>query len=205
MSAALELQAQERLSNGTGVARALRRQGLVPGIVYGDNKEPEMIAVDYKILNHECHTLAFFSKVITLNVDNKKQQVIAKDVQLHPVKDVPMHVDFQRVNKDSKVHVSVPVIYINEDKAPGIKRGGALNVIIHTLELVCPAQSIPEKLIMDLAGADMGVSIHLESLKLPAGAKAAHADRDHVLATIVAPSAMTEETSAAAPAATTAA
>ncbi len=200
MSAALELQAQERLSSGTGVARALRRQGMIPGIVYGDNKEPEMIAVDYKELNHECHTLAFFSRVITLNVGNKKQQVIAKDVQLDPVKDIPVHVDFQRVNKDSKVHVSVPVVYINEDKAPGIKRGGTLNVIIHTLELVCPTQAIPEKLVVDLAGAEMGVSIHLESLKLPAGAKAAHADRDHVLVTIVAPSGMAdEETTTAAP------
>ncbi len=198
MSAALELQAQERLSGGTGVARALRRQGMVPGIIYGDNKQPEMIVVDYKILNQECHTLAFFSKVITLNVDNKKQQVIVKDVQLHPVKDIPIHVDFQRVNKDSKVHVSVPLIYINEDKAPGIKRGGALNIILHTLELVCPTQSIPEKLVVDLSGAEMGVSIHLESLQLPAGAKAAHADRDHVLATIVAPSGMTEETTTAA-------
>jgi large subunit ribosomal protein L25 len=193
MSAALELKAQERLSGGTGVARALRRQGMVPGIIYGDNKEPEMIAVDYKELDHECHTLAFFSRVITLNVGNKKQQVIAKDVQLDPVKDTPVHVDFQRVNKESKVHVSVPVVYINEDKAPGIKRGGTLNVIIHSLELVCLTQSIPEKLVVDLSGAEMGVSIHLESLKLPSGAKAAHADRDHVLVTIVAPSGMTEE------------
>ena len=192
MSTGLELQAQERVGRGTGVARALRRQGMIPGIIYGDNKEPEMIAVDYKVLNHECQSLAFFSKIVTLSLGNKKQQVLVKDVQLDPVKDFPIHVDFQRVNKDSKIHVSIPLVFVNEDKAPGIKRGGTLNIIIHSLEIVCPPQSIPEKLVVDLAGADMGVSIHLEVLKLPAGARAAHPERDHVLATLVAPSSDTE-------------
>ena len=193
MSNALQLQAQERTSAGTGEARALRRQGMVPGIIYGDNKEPQMVAVDYKALNLECHTLAFYSQVITLEIGKKKQEVIAKDVQLHPVTDTPLHIDFQRVNKDSKIHVSVAVTYDNEDKAPGIKRGGTLNIIIHTLEIVCPPHSIPENLVVDLTGLEMGTSVHLDALKLPAGAKAAHPERDHVLATIVAPSGVAEE------------
>lgn len=200
MSTALEFQAHERTGSGTGVARALRRQGMVPGVIYGDNKEPQMVAVDYKLLNQECHTLAFYSQVMTVSIGKAKQEVIAKDVQLHPVHDTPIHVDFQRINKDSKIHVSVPVSYINEEKAPGIKRGGTLNIIIHSLEIVCPPHSIPENLVVDLSGIEMGTSIPLDTLKLPTGAKAAHPDRDHILATIVAPSGAAEE--AAAPAAT---
>lgn len=198
MSTALEFQAQERTASGTGVARALRRQGMVPGVIYGDNKEPQLVAVDYKALNQECHTLAFYSQVITVSVGKTKQEVIAKEVQLDPVSDTPVHVDFQRINKNSKIHVSVPVSYINEDKAPGIKRGGTLNIIIHSLEIVCPPHAIPESLVVDLAGIEMGTSIQLESLKLPTGAKAAHPDRDHVLATIVAPSGAAEEAAPAA-------
>ena len=148
---------------------------------------------DYKLLNQECHTLAFYSQVITVSIGKEKQEVIAKEVQLHPVHDTPIHVDFQRINKDSKIHVSVPVSYINEDKAPGIKRGGTLNIIIHSLEIVCPPHSIPENLVVDLTGIEMGTSVPLDALKLPTGAKAAHTDRDHVLATIVAPSGANEE------------
>lgn len=196
MSTALEFQAHERTGSGTGVARALRRQGMVPGVIYGDNKEPQMVAVDYKLLNQECHTLAFYSQVITVSVGKAKQEVIAKEVQLHPVHDTPLHVDFQRVNKNSKINVSVSVSYVNEEKSPGLKRGGTLNVIIHSLEIVCPPHAIPENLVVDLSGIEMGTSIYLDALKLPAGAKAAHPDRDHVLATIVAPSGAAEEAAA---------
>jgi large subunit ribosomal protein L25 len=122
-------------------------------------------------------------------------------VQFHPVTDVALHVDFQRVDKDSKINVSVPVEYINEDKAPGLKVGGMLNVIIHNLEITCPADLIPEKISIDLAGMNINQSLHLDAVALPKGAKAAHPTRDYTLVTIVPPAGeekeKTEETPAA--------
>ncbi len=196
MSTVEVLSAQSRSHPGTGPARALRRQNRVPGIIYGDNQDPQMISVDGKTLRKEYESSNFFSKVFTLEIDNKKQQVIAKDIQLHPVSDEPLHIDFQRVNKDSKIHVSVPITFIHEDKSPALKRGGALNVIIHALEIVCPPHSIPEKLVVDLTGVEMHHSILIERLKLPEGTKAAYPVRDNVLATIVAPTGTTGEEAA---------
>ena len=132
MSVAEILSAKSRENNGSGPARALRREAKVPGIIYGDKKDPEMISVNFKDLAREYQTSNFFSKVFTLDIDGRKQDVIAKDIQLHPVSDAPLHVDFQRVNKHSKVNVFVPIKFINEDKSPAIKRGGALNIIIHS-------------------------------------------------------------------------
>ena len=193
MSAATTLQAQKRTETGTGAARATRKAGFVPGIIYGDNKEPQMIAVDPKVLAKECQSSGFFSRVFDITLDGKTQQTVAKDVHLHPVTDEPMHVDFQRVNKDSKIHVSIPINFINEDKAPGIKRGGMLNIIFHTLEVICPVQSIPERLTVDLTGADSNHSILIAALNLPKGVVAAHPERDNTIATIVAPSSGDEE------------
>lgn len=187
MSVAEILSAESRENNGSGPARALRREAKVPGIIYGDKKEPEMISINYKDLAREYQTSNFFSKVFTLDVNGCKQDVIAKDIQLHPVSDAPLHVDFQRVNKDSKVNVSVPIKFINEDKSPAIKRGGALNIIIHSLEISCSPHLIPENLVVDLTGVEMHHSILIEKLKLPEGSKPTHAARDNVLATIVAP------------------
>ncbi|MCX7337693.1 MAG: 50S ribosomal protein L25/general stress protein Ctc [Alphaproteobacteria bacterium] len=196
MSASGMMQAEARSDSGTGVARSLRRDGKVPGIVYGDNKEPQMISVDYKTLALECQTLAFFNRVINLSVNGNSEQVIPKFVQLHPVTDFPLHVDFQRLGANAKVHVFVPITFANEDKAPGLKLGGVLNIVVHSLEMICSPQAIPENLVIDLAGAEMGRGIHLSSITLPAGTKAAHADRDDVLATIVAPSGFGEEAAA---------
>lgn len=197
MAQAIALKAEERQGTGTGVARALRRVGKIPGIIYGGGHEPQPIAVDLKVVSNEIQTPGFFSRVYTLEMDQAKVQtklqVIARDIQFHPVTDLPLHVDFQRVNKDSKIHVSVPVEYINEDKAPGLKLGGMLNVIIHNLEVVCPADSIPGKITIDLAGLNINQSIHLEAVELPKGVKAAHAARDYTLVTLVPPSGAEEE------------
>jgi large subunit ribosomal protein L25 len=182
-----------RTHSGTGGARAVRREGLIPGIIYGETKEPEMISVDIRALTKEYHQTGFFSRIYKLSVAGAEQQVIVRDVQVHPVTDVPLHVDFQRVSKGSKVHVSVSITFINEDKAPGLKKGGVLNTIVHALELVCAADQIPEKLVVDLTGLEMNNSIHIDALKLPEGVVAAHPERDHTLATIVAPSIMVEE------------
>lgn len=196
MSVAEVLSAQSRKNSGSGPARALRREAMVPGIVYGDLKDPEMISVNYKTLAKEYQSSNFFSKVFILDIDGQKQDVIAKDIQLHPVSDAPLHVDFQRVNKESKVNVFVPITFINEDKSPAIKRGGALNVIIHSLEISCPPHQIPENLMVDLNGVELHQSILIERLNLPEGAKAAHPARDNVLATVVAPSGTDDEAAA---------
>ena len=120
MAQAIALKAEERQGTGTGVARALRREGKIPGIIYGGKNEPQPIAVDLKAVNAEIQKPGFFSRVYSVEIDKTKVQVIARDIQFHPVTDVALHVDFQRVDKDSKINVSVPVEYINEDKAPGL-------------------------------------------------------------------------------------
>jgi large subunit ribosomal protein L25 len=191
-----------RDQSGTGPARAVRRQGLVPGILYGGNKAPERIAITEKELMLEINSSHFFNRIFQLEVNGQKQSAIAKALQLHPVTDRPLHVDFFRVDKDSKIHVFVPVEFINEDKSPGIKRGGVLNVIAHTLELICPANAIPETLTVDLTGLELGHSLHLDVLILDKRVSVAHPERDHTLATIVAPIAETESTAAAATAET---
>lgn len=177
--------AQARQAAGTGAARATRREGLVPGVVYGNNKDPEMIAMDPKMLVKEFHKPGFFSRLYTISVDGKEQHVLAKDIQLHPVTDHPLHIDFQRISKNAKINVNIPVIFINDDKCPGIKRGGMLNVVHHSLEVICPAISIPEQLVVDLSGVGPNQAIHIEDLKLPQGVVPAHPERDNTIATIV--------------------
>jgi large subunit ribosomal protein L25 len=198
MGTAITLNAQARTQSGTGGARAVRSAGMVPGIIYGNKQNPEMIAIDPKALSAECLQPGFFSKLYSVVLEGKEQQVLAKDIQFHPVTDRPIHVDFMRVSKGSKTHVFVPIAFINEDKAPGIKRGGVLNIVHHDIELICPVQSIPAKLVVDLLGRDINQTIHLESLNLPEGVVAAHPERDNTIATIVAPSGMTEEETPAA-------
>ena len=184
---AIALKAEEREGTGTGVARALRRDGKLPGIVYGGKSNPQPIVVDLKAINTEISKTGFFSRVYTLEMGKEKIQVIARDLQFHPVTDIALHIDFQRVSKDSKLNVFVPVEYINEDKCPGLKIGGMLNVIIHNLEVICPATDIPNKITIDLSGTNINQSIHLSSIKLPNGVKAANPARDFTLVTIVAP------------------
>ncbi|MBM3632514.1 MAG: 50S ribosomal protein L25/general stress protein Ctc [Alphaproteobacteria bacterium] len=193
MSTAITLNASPRTLSGTGGARAVRTSGMVPGIIYGNKKEPEMIAMDPKVLMTECLQPGFFSRLYSVALDGKEQEVLAKAVQFHPVTDRPIHVDFMRVSKGAKVHVFVPVTFINDDKAPGIKRGGVLNIVHHNLELICPAHSIPEKLVVDLSGCDINQTIHLDTLALPSDVVAAHPERDNTIATIVAPTVMEEE------------
>ncbi len=185
MSLSHVLEAQERTASGTGSARAIRRANLVPAIVYGGKNEPLMVAVNEKQLNTECNQTGFFSRILTLNVNGKEQPVIAKDIQLHPVTDAPLHVDFQRVDKNSRIHVFVPINFVNEEKAPGVKRGGTLNVVAHKLEIICSPTAIPEALTIDLIKLDMGGSITLDDLQLPADVKPANAARDRVIATLV--------------------
>lgn len=184
------IEAQVRSQVGTGGARAVRREGLLPGVIYGGGKDPVMISIDPRAIAKDARSSAFFAKLYEINVDGKKERVLPRDLQLHVVKDYPTHIDFLRVTKGDRLHVSVPVIFTNEDKAPGIKQGGVLNVVIHEVELICDADSIPEKIEFDLTGKDLHDSVHMSNLALPKGAVPAHADRDDTIATIIAPSAV---------------
>lgn len=187
MSSAEAIVVQKRLASGTSATRAVRAQGSVPGIIYGGDKKPEMIAVDPKVLIKEMYRPGFFSRLFTLSVDGKKESVLAKDIQLHPVSDHPLHVDFQRVSKTSKIHVSIPLTVINEDRSPGVKRGGVVNLIRHTLEVISPATEIPDGIEIDLAGLDAGISILITQLNLPKNVVPANPERDHTILTIVPP------------------
>ena len=198
MAAQEALQLKKRDGSGTGAARECRRQGMVPGIVYGANQAPQSISIDPKTLIREMHTPGFFSRVIHIDTEGTKEQALVKDVQIHPVTDLPMHIDFMRVAKGSKINVHIPIHFINEDKSAELKRGGVLNVVHHTLEVICPVDSVPESFTVDLGTMDISKGVHIADLKLPSNIKAAHGDRDNTIATVVLPKAEKEESSDAA-------
>jgi len=186
-----ELTAEARERVGKGSAREVRRNGKVPAVIYGDKQPPLAIAVSYKGIYYKIHGGGFLTTLATINVDGKKVQVLPKDYQLDPVKDFPTHVDFLRVSKDTVVTVEVPVHFINDEKSRGIKRGGVLNIVRHQVEFTCPANAIPEFIEVNLAGTDIGDSIHISDVKLPAGVKPTIGDRDFTIATIAAPAVLT--------------
>jgi len=190
MSDQLTLSAEARDRAGKGASRALRREGRVPAVIYGNNEEPQMVHVEEKLLAKMLGTGHFFNSVVMVEVGGKKVRTLPKDVAFHPVTDRPLHADFLRVSAHAKVHVNVPAHFVNEDAAPGLKRGGVLNVVRHELELVCDAASIPDEITIDLTGFDVGDSIHISHVTLPKGAESAITDRDFTIATIVAPSAL---------------
>jgi large subunit ribosomal protein L25 len=188
-----ELTAEAREQVGKGSARDVRRNGKVPAVIYGDKQPPLAIALPYKELYYKIHGGGFMTTVATIDVDGKKIQVLPKDYQLDPIRDFPMHVDFLRIGKDSVVTVEIPVHFINEEKSPGIKRGGVLNVVRHEVEFTVPANAIPEFITIDLTGTDIGDSLHISAVKLPAGVKPTISDRDFTIATIASSSAMKSE------------
>jgi large subunit ribosomal protein L25 len=185
-----ELKAEAREQVGKGSARAVRRNGKVPAVIYGDKQPPLAIALSYKDVFYKIHGGGFLTTIATIDVDGKKIQVLPKDFQLDPVRDFPMHVDFLRIGKDTQVNVNVPVHFINEEKSPGIKRGGVLNVVRHEVEFHCPANAIPDFITVDLAGTDIGDSIHISAVTLPQGVKPVISDRDFTIATVASSSAM---------------
>jgi large subunit ribosomal protein L25 len=193
MSDQLTLPAEARDRAGKGASRALRRDGRVPAVVYGEKKEPLSIHVEEKLLAKMLSTGHFMNSVVMIDYQGKPQRTLPKAVDFHPVTSRPIHVDFLRIGEHTKVHVAVPLRFDNEEDSPGLKRGGVLNVVQHEIELVCDAAEIPEELHIDLTGLDIGDSIHISQVTLPKGAKAAIDDRDFTVATIVAPSAMKAE------------
>jgi large subunit ribosomal protein L25 len=197
MSDTYELKAEARELVGKGSAREVRRNGKVPAVIYGDKQPPLAIALSYKEIYYKIHGGGFLTTVATIDLDGKKIQVLPKDYQLDPVRDFPMHVDFLRVGKNTEVNVQVPVHFINEEKSPGIKRGGTLNIVRHEVEFRCPANAIPEFITVDLDGTEIGDSIHISAIKLPKNVTPVIADRDFTIATIAGTSASKSEEGAA--------
>lgn len=196
MAQANELKAQARSGVGKGAARAARRQGLVPAVIYGDKKPPVTIALAYNEALHRIYGGGFLSRVITLDVDGEKHRVIPRSYQLDPVKDTPLHVDFLRVKAGSQITVEVSVNFINEELSPGLKRGGTLNVVRHTIEVLCPAEAVPEGITVDLTGLEIGDAVHISSVALPENVTPTIQDRDFTVATVVAPSGLRSEENA---------
>jgi len=194
MSDALTLPAELRERAGKGASRALRREGRVPAVIYGGKEEPMAIHLEAKELVRQLNTGHFMNSIVMVEVAGKAVRAIPKDVALHPVSDRPTHVDFLRLSKDAKIQVAVPVVFVNEEESPGLKKGGVLNVVRHELELVCESDKIPDEIQLDVTGLDIGDSIHISHVTLPAGSLSAITDRDFTIATVVAPSAMKRET-----------
>ncbi len=192
MSEVLDLSAEVRERAGKGASRAIRREGRVPAVVYGNKQEPTSIHIEEKVLMKMLHTGHFFNSVVMLDVGGEKIRTLPKDVQFHPVTDRPLHADFLRIGEHSTVSVDVPVRFVDEDLSPGLKRGGVLNIVVHDLGLTVDAAMIPDEIVVSLKGLEVGDNIHLSQIKLPKGATAVDQD-DITIATIVAPSALKSE------------
>ena len=190
MSDQLTLSAETRDRAGKGASRELRRQNRIPAVIYGNKQEPELIHVEEKALIKLLMTGHFMNSVVELDLGGEKQITLPKDVAFHPVSDRPLHVDFLRIVKGAKVEVNVPVVFINEELSPGLKRGGVLNIVRHELELICDNDKLPDDIQIDVTGFDVGDSIHISNVTLPKGSESKITDRDFTIATIVAPSAL---------------
>ncbi|WP_027581138.1 50S ribosomal protein L25/general stress protein Ctc [Bradyrhizobium sp. Ai1a-2] len=197
MATVKELKATARPKSGKGAARAERRAGKVPGVIYGDNKPPLTISVDDRELRQRILAGRFLTTLFDIDLDGKKHRVIPRDYHLDPVKDFPLHVDFMRLGEGATIRVSVPLHVINAETAPGVKRGGTVNIVTHTIDLECSVENIPQYIDADVGALEISYSLHLSDIKLPKGVKALSRE-DATLVTIVPPSGYAEEQKAAA-------
>ena len=204
MANVLELKATARPKSGKGAARAERRAGRVPGVIYGDNQPPLPISVEDKELRLRIQAGRFLTTIFDVTLDGQKHRVIPRDYHLDPVKDFPLHVDFLRLGAGTAIRVSVPLHLKGLEVAPGVKRGGTFNIVTHTIDLEAPADNIPQFIEADVSTLDIGVSLHLSDIALPTGVKSVSRE-DVTLVTIVPPSGFKEETAAAGTAAPAAA
>jgi large subunit ribosomal protein L25 len=204
MATVKELKAVTRSRAGKGAARAERRAGRVPGVVYGDGKPPLNVSVDHAELKQRIYAGRFLTTVYDLEVDGAKHRVIPRDFQLDAVKDLPVHVDFLRLGEGAQIRVRIPVHVMNADQAPGVKRGGTVNIVTHTVEVVCSPENIPEAIDVDISGLEINYSKHLDEVPLPPNVRLV-GRLDQTLVTIVPPSGYAEEMKAAAEAAAAAA
>jgi len=201
----INLTAEPRDRAGKGAARAARRSGRVPGIIYGGGETPVQITLDPHELSRAVNRAGFFATVVDVSLSGATHRTLAREVQYHPISDVALHVDFMRVAAGAQVTVSVPVGFINQESAPGLRRGGILNIIRHTIDIACSIDAIPDRLTVDLSGLEIGDSVHIEALTMPEGVRPVLSSRDSTVATIAASSAVREEALAAAVAAAAAA
>jgi large subunit ribosomal protein L25 len=187
------LKAEVRERVGKGATRAVRRQDKVPAVIYGDKKPPIPIALPQREMTHRLHAGGFLTHLVDIEVDGEPIRVIPKDYQLDPVRDFLIHIDFLRVGEGAVLTLDVPVHFVNHADSPGLKRGGVLNVVRHAVEMDVPADAIPEFIQVDLAGLDIGDSVHISSVPLPQGVKPTISDRDFTIATIAGAAAMQPE------------
>jgi large subunit ribosomal protein L25 len=187
MADTITFDAQARGGTGKGPARQLRRDGRVPAIIYGEHKDQQMISLEARALRRQLTNPRFFSTLCSLELSGESIRVLPREVQLHPVTDNPIHADFVRVSRGTTITVEVQVVFLNEETSPGLKRGGVLNVVRREIELVCPADSFPGQIELDLATADIGDSLHISQVTLPEGVHPTITDRDFTIATISAP------------------
>jgi large subunit ribosomal protein L25 len=200
MATVMELKATARPQSGKGAARAERRAGRVPGVIYGNNQPPVTISVDDKELRQRILAGRFLTTIYDIDLEGKKHRVIPRDFHLDPVRDFPLHVDFMRLGEGATIRISVPLHVVNSETAPGIKRGGTVNIVTHALELECSVDNIPQYIEADASSLEIGHSLHLNEIKLPSGVKSLTRE-DATLVTIVPPSGYAEEMKAAAAAA----
>ncbi|HYA74996.1 MAG TPA: 50S ribosomal protein L25/general stress protein Ctc [Roseiarcus sp.] len=206
MAAAVkQLAAVTRSGTGKGASRSVRREGRVPGVIYGGGEAAEPISVDFKDLNKAIYSGHFLTSIFELDVEGRKQRVLPRDYQLDAVTDTPLHVDFFRLKPGTRVRIAVPVRVTNRDASPGLKKGGAVNLVLHSVELLTPAESIPESITIDLTGMDFHDSVHVADLKLPEGCRVADTRVNYTVVTVVPPTIYTEEAPIAAAATTAAA
>jgi len=192
------LSAEPRARVGKGATRATRRAGRVPGIIYGDNKEPVLISLEPRELSRALASRSFLATLVDVKVDGAVHRTLPRDVQYHPATDAPLHVDFMRVGSHARVTVAVPVVFINPEMSPGIRRGGILNIVRHGIELDCPVDAIPDQLVVELNGLEIGDSIHISRVIVPEGCRPTITERDFTIASVAASSAVREEAAAAA-------
>lgn len=187
MADTVTFNAESRAQVGKGAARAIRRSGKVPAVIYGANKDPEPISITPAQLRAALAQPGFFATLFDMDVEGNQQQVLCRELQVHPVTDVPMHLDFLRVTERTRINLEIQVNFTNEEESPGLKGGGVLNIVRHAVEVVCRAGAIPEEFVADLTGLDVGDSIHISDITLPEGVKPTITDRDFTIATIAAP------------------
>ena len=188
MADIISLAAEPRERAGKGAARATRRAGRIPAVIYGNKETPSMVSVHPIDLMHQIRGGGFFSKVYEIEADGKKHRVLPRDIQLHPVTDQPMHVDFMRFSKTTRLVVEVPVIFVGEEECAGLRQGGVLNIVRHAIEMRASPDSIPESVEIDLSGYNVGDSVHISRATLPGDVELTIMDRDFTVATIAAPS-----------------
>ena len=197
MSEALKLVAEVRERAGKGASRAVRLTGRVPAVIYGDKQAAVTIQVPLKELTKQLSSGHFMNSVVEIELGGTIERTLPRDVQFHPVTDRPLHVDFLRLAANAMIAVEVPVHFVDEDKSPGMKRGGTLNIVRHEIELSCPSDAIPDQIEISLAGLDIGDSVHISAVKLPDGVTSVITDRDFTIVTMVAPSALQSADAAA--------